>query len=161
MDGWHHRLGLAKPLGFGSAQVSVTEVELLDPAARYASLADDGWRPVEPDATQTREWIKARVNDFKTSLADHYGKPSFAQLANIADLQALLNHPAKALPIHYPRPPLEDGSLSPEERAKPNPEGKQFEWFVGNKKRGLSLPLAAEDDAGLPLLDKDGREFAG
>lgn len=158
--GWHHRLGLAKPLGFGSAQVSVTTIELLDTKTRYSALTDGGWRPVA--AAQLKEWIKTRVNAFKTALAGHYDNTPFAQLANIADLQALLSAPAKALPIHYPRPPLEDCSLPPEERTKPNPNGNQFEWFVGNKKQAaLSLPLAVEDKDGLPLLDKKGNEFAG
>jgi hypothetical protein len=63
------------------------------------------------------------------------------------------------LPIHYPRPPYyeEPGK----DFTKPNPEGMQFEWFVGNKRRAIPLPLAREEDEGLPLLEKNGSEYLG
>ena len=69
----------------------------------------------------------------------------------LEDLRALLGDPGD-LPIHYPRP-----------SNAPDPDGKNFEWFVGNKRDGrnagphLTLPYAKEDDEGLPLIDKFGR----
>lgn len=142
MDGWHHRLGLGKPLGFGSARVAVTALEVVDPDVRYASL-DPGWR-------DGLEHKKAWVERFQKAMAERYGK-SFADLENIRDLKALLADDPK-VPVHYPRPTLE-----------PHPEGRNYEWFMGNKRTGrdagprLALPLADEDHAGLPLMDRYGR----
>ena len=81
-----------------------------------------------------------------------YGYP-IRQLDNIKDLVALLIEPRNAsqLHIHYPRTDI-----------KPDPEGKNFEWFVANKakstkpdKAGPNLPLeVAGEELGLPLLEK-------
>jgi hypothetical protein len=78
------------------------------------------------------------------------------ELESIKDLRALLTQSPTGLPIHYPRPPYEgepNGDLT-----KPNPEGMQFEWFVGNKRRDqpIPLPLAGEAEEGFPLLRKNG-----
>lgn len=144
LEGWHHRIGYAKPLGFGSAQIEVLSVSALDPEARYASLSDtaDGW----VDRTdQMNAWISA----FQEAMAARYGMP-FKRLDNIRDLRSLLAD-TPSLPVHYPRP-----------TRQPQAEGKQYEWFVGNKRGGqdpgprLTLRLAEEDRAGLPLIDKNG-----
>jgi CRISPR-associated protein (TIGR03986 family) len=144
LEKWHHRIGYAKPLGFGSAQIEVLSVSILNPEVRYASLSDtaDGWI----DRTDQMDvWI----NDFKRAMAARYGA-TFDQLANIRDLKALLAD-TPPFPVHYPRP-----------TRQPQVQGKQYEWFVGNKRGGqdpgprLALPLAADDQAGLPLIDKDG-----
>jgi hypothetical protein len=71
----------------------------------------------------------------------------------VRDLKALAGKPSE-FPIHYPRVSSE-----------PTVEGKNFEWFMGNKRSGrdagprLVLPLADEDTDGLPLLDKYGRQI--
>lgn len=144
LEGWHHRIGYAKPLGFGSARIEVLKVSLVDPKVRYASLAseNDGWS----DYTSARQ---AWVNAFKDAMATRYGKP-FERLENIRDLRALLAD-TPPLPVHYPRP-----------TRQPQAEGKQYEWFVGNKRGGqdpgprLALRLAEEDVEGYPLIDKYG-----
>lgn len=81
-----------------------------------------------------------------------YGQP-IRQLNHITDLVALLSEPedASRLHIHYPRTGV-----------KPDPEGKNFEWFVANKakstkveKAGPNLPLEPSgQEQGLQLLDK-------
>lgn len=68
----------------------------------------------------------------------------------VLDLKALLNPPPD-LPIHYPR-----------STPQPDPEGKNFEWFMENKHRRLTLPLAEDESRdkvveGLPLLKKKGK----
>ncbi len=149
LEGWHHRIGYAKPLGFGSAQIEVLAVSLFDPEVRYASLTgeNDGWSDY---TSACQEWVDA----FKDAMATRYGK-SFERLENIRDLRALLAD-TPPLPVHYPRP-----------TQPPRAEGKQYEWFVGNKRGGqtpgprLALPLAEEDRAGLPLIDKDGNIVNG
>lgn len=149
LEGWHHRIGYAKPLGFGSARIEVLKVSLLDPKVRYASLTGEsgGWS----DYTSAwQEWVDA----FKDAMARRYAKP-FECLENIRDLRALLAD-TPPLPVHYPRP-----------TRQPQAEGKQYEWFVGNKRGGqtpgprLVLPLAEDDRAGLPLIDKDGNIVNG
>ncbi len=159
-----HRLGFAKPLGFGSVQIEVDQVELLQPEKRYQSLQQDGKRVV-PRA----EWEQQCFAPFKAAMLSRYGRnaDSFEALENVQDLIALLSAPKQCNHIHYPRPPYED---APDKNIiKPNPEGKQFEWFVGNKKRNakkfdfnpFSLPLAQEDVLGFELIDEDGNVHAG
>ncbi len=143
MEGWRHRIGLGKPLGFGSATVTVTGLEVLDPKARYGA-GEAGW---VDGTSQKEEWLQA----FKTAMAERYGASSFEELPNVRDLRALLAE-SPDLPVHYPRTD-----------AEPLAEGKNYEWFMGNKRAGrdagprLTLRLAEEDVEGLPLLDKYGR----
>ncbi|NOZ71028.1 MAG: TIGR03986 family CRISPR-associated RAMP protein [Chloroflexi bacterium] len=148
MEGWHHRLGYAKPLGFGSAVIQIESLQVLAPDARYASLqANAGWQ----DALAQKEaWVKA----FKEAMRERYGA-AFEDLPNVRDMRTLLAETAP-LPVHYPR-----------SSQKPNPEGKNFEWFVGNKRSGrnagprLVLPLAEDDTKGFPLITKDGSRVEG
>ncbi len=142
MDGKScHRLGFGKPLGFGSVSLSVSAVELLDPTVRYHSLSDPGWRACE-------DWHSKFVERFKNSLARRYGAAGFDQLPNIQDIRSLLSEPPEGLPIHYPR-------TGP----KPDPKGRNFEWFLGNnRKRQYALPHPAEE-RGLPLIKRDGTEI--
>ncbi len=140
----YHRLGYAKPLGFGSVKLIVKELSILEPAQRYRLLDNNGWKTVDKSKWQT--WVE----QFKQAMAAKYGEPSFDHLPNVRDLLALLGEPQIDLPIHYPR-----------STPYPQEEGKNFEWFVGNNRepRGplYALKLATEDDS-LPLLDKDGNE---
>jgi CRISPR-associated protein (TIGR03986 family) len=145
MEGWHHRLGMAKPLGFGSVQIEVTDLEVFNPEDRYKNLASD-----RPPLIEDKETC---VVQFKAAMRERYGK-DFEDLDNIRDLQALLAE-SSDLPVHYPRPTQD-----------PHREGRNFEWFMGNKRSGrnagprLELPLAVDDDEGLPLIDKRGNEVS-
>jgi len=145
-DGLHHRLGYAKPLGFGSIKLTIDSLMVLHWEERFISLnADAGWKP-------KTEKIASLVNDFLDYMRQYYGQIYGSVLH---DLRSILREPPD-LPVHYPRP---DDT--------PNPEGKQFEWFVGNKKRvekmgkgdlpdPVVLPLAIEDVEGFPLISKEG-----
>lgn len=143
LEGWHHRIGYAKPLGFGSAQIEILGVSLLAPDVRYASFEESGWSDQDPQRIDA--WMAA----FTKAMGSRYGA-AFDQLANIRDLKALLAT-TPPLPVHYPRP-----------TQQPQPDGRQYEWFVGNKRGGqdpgprIALPLAEDDVAGLPLIDKYG-----
>lgn len=144
LEGWNHRIGYAKPLGFGSAQIEILGVSLLDAEARYASFdrEKNGW------SNRTLDW-QGWVDVFKDAMAARYGMP-FERLENIRDLRALLSA-TPSHPVHYPRP-----------TRYPQAEGKQYEWFVGNKRGGqnpgprLALQLAEDEREGLPLIDRDG-----
>lgn len=149
-EGCVHRLGYAKPLGFGSVKIEVDKVELLDTEQRYRSVDASGWRTAQP--SQRSDWL-AR---FERAMQGRYGRP-LRDLDNIRDLTVLLSAPKPAQPshIHYPRT-----------EPRPDPEGKNFEWFVANKvkstksdKAGPNLPLEeTAGDTGLPLLAKAKRQ---
>jgi len=145
----YHRLGFAKPLGFGSLKIKVTGLETINPAVRYTSVDNDGKKK---DLDSKEGWIEL----FRREFSKLYGQ-DFAKLDNVRDLMALAG-PSPELPIHYPRPPHRDhGQVVP----TPDPEGKNFEWFVGNKRsnRKLTLTLAVEDTEGFPLMDRTGRLY--
>ena len=131
-NGWYHRLGLAKPLGFGSIQHTSMELVLVDRQKRYQNLPDQAETPVQT-------WQQDYVALFRTAMQTRYGKP-FAELPNYQDMQALLGTQSQ-LPIHYPRPTVD-----------PDPAGLQFNWFVENKNnKHIALPLAP-DDAGFEIF---------
>ena len=135
LDGWHHRLGLGKSLGFGSVTIKVVEMETLDFVQRYERFKSGWANKVDQDTY---------VEIFQKAMKARYSG-NFYDLDNIRDLKALLAEPPD-LPIHYPRSTLQ-----------PQPGGKNYEWFVGNKRKGgprLVLRLATEDTDGLPLVDK-------
>lgn len=137
-EGMFHRLGYAKPLGFGSVKVRVESVQTIDWETRLQSLEPNaGWQPI--DAKQHKQ-------EFLAMMQGIYGD-NFAEM--LADLRALFGAPPE-LPIHYPRPTRQF-----------NPDHPQYEWFMGNKKRvdkqqdnAVPLALAEKDTEGLPLIEK-------
>lgn len=148
-EGMVHRLGFAKPLGFGSVKVTAEKVEIIDWEKRLQSITPNaGWQC--KDRKKISELKHNFINEMVMFYSDEFNKV-------LADLRALLGAPS-GLPIHYPRPKM---SLDPENHP-------QYEWFVGNKKRNekrgkgkIPDPVAlslAKDDAGLPLIEKNGRE---
>lgn len=163
-QGMHHRLGFAKPLGFGSMTVLKCSLQIVRSESRYKSLISSGSEEEAPTAS-----ILLYVDRFKDALQLLYGAKdnSFEMLPNIADLRALLSKPkiAATLHVHYPRH---------ERRA--SVDGENFKWFVGNRKRledskraqdRRRLPLgsdpewlsvAAEDREGLKLMNEEGYE---
>lgn len=129
-----HKLGLAKPLGFGSVKIGVEKIKILKPKKRYSSINDDGWKIV--DDTK-RDWI----NIFKSAMKEKYNK-DFDTLESIRDLKAILS--STELPVHYPRT-----------SEQPDPQGRNYEWFEQNKKNRKygkkPLKLASEDTKGFPV----------
>lgn len=156
-----HRLGFAKPLGFGSVTINIDHLEILSPQKRYGALDKTGWSPIRRD-----DWSEKYIAPFQAAMAARYGK-EFYSLDNVQDLIALLSEPQKCDHIHYPRPPYKDAPDN--DATKPDPAGKQFEWFVGNKKRNAKkfhfnafpLPLAVEDTPGFELIDGEGNVYSG
>lgn len=134
--GMHHRLGYAKPLGFGSVTICIKTVKVLQLIQRFTSLKSDGWAVVTEK--QRGDWVKL----FKSQMMAAYGSP-FEELPNIQDLKALAGEPDVAQ-IHYPR--LE---------SEPQVEGENFRWFVENKRQRSPHALdLAVGDRGLPLNPK-------
>lgn len=140
----YHRLGGAKPLGFGSVWLDVdweqTDLKLgSEWATFYQSL-----KPIFANVANGASCTK----DFKRSVEKAYGNGKrFEQVRFIA---AFCNS-SKGFDdaaIHYPRVTL-----------NPTPEGEAFEWFVRNEQDArdeqalkLSLPdLAVSGSGTLPL----------
>jgi len=136
--GMVHRLGLAKPLGFGSVKVMIQQVLVMNPTQRYSTLQSN-------QSNTAVDW-GTYIQRFQEAMRRSYGQ-EFVNSPHIRDLRALLSNPDSNLPIHYPRP-----------EQKANPEGKNFEWFMGNNRNRdarlvLEMPAAEQ---GLPLIDKTG-----
>lgn len=136
----YHRLGYGKPLGFGSLRAADIRVKIVDPLARYSESWQSGEHIADPG--EQEQWIK----DFKAAMARAYQKP-FEELPHIRELLTLLGEPPTHLPIHYPRTDVQ-----------PHPEGKNFEWFMGNNRNRyarFTLELPGEEN-GFPLIDRRG-----
>lgn len=121
---WRHRLGFARPLGWGDVEITLEELVLHD-ADRYAAepVSDPG-----PPAMERADAARAR---FVRATAARFGAP-FDTLRHVQDLEAMLG-PAPEMAVGYP------------------PGG--YEWFGDNRGRrgkGVWLGLAAEDP-GLPV----------
>ena len=107
-----HKLGLAKPLGFGSVKLGVKKIEILKPKERYGSITGNGWETVGDD--KKKDWI----NVFKAAMKEKYNK-DFDKLKNIADLNAILSSSN-----YWCVPFLRDT----------HPMAK-FDWFMDNKEK--------------------------
>ncbi|WP_158558257.1 TIGR03986 family type III CRISPR-associated RAMP protein [Spongiactinospora gelatinilytica] len=133
-----HRLGLGRPLGFGSVRLDIdpatTELHSGDEyAAYYRSLS--GELP-ETDAT---EILRAARAEFDGLVESH---PELTEI-RAAMLAVARGNPG--MPVHYPR--TRPGWLLPGIPAPPNPSGRNYEWFTENDRKGgpgRSLPAATE-----------------
>ncbi|MBD3192830.1 MAG: TIGR03986 family CRISPR-associated RAMP protein [Candidatus Heimdallarchaeota archaeon] len=132
-ENMNHRLGLAKPYGFGSNKISIKSITLVNFNKRYSNFSNQGKKSLN------RSKITLMIKLFKSQMTEIYGD-DFENLDNIKDLKALLTQHPQSLAIHYPR-------LS----SRPRVNGKNYEWFEMNEKYiEKPLPLPSEDN-GLPL----------
>ena len=161
--GHYFRLGYGKPLGFGSVSIEIDRPKGALPLCKggdwkkkyYTSLLNGS-----PPATLNEEKEKNCIQEFWNSMVTGYPakgdtraekkkelEEKFKSLDFIAGFLRVLQGPGDNAPIHYPR--LE---YPKRDEYKPNPEGKNFEWFVANDdNRGgkkLALP-AVTDEKGL------------
>jgi CRISPR-associated protein (TIGR03986 family) len=117
-DVHYHRLGGAKPLGFGSVWL---EVDWKQTDLRLGSDWAKFYQSLKPTSAQVGSGVSC-IEDFKRSIEQAYGQGKrFDQVRFIA---AFCNS-SKGLDdaaIHYPR-------VTP----NPTPEGEAFEWFVRNE----------------------------
>ncbi len=142
----YHRLGGAKPLGFGSVRLDLLDHKIArgdELRDSYASLGDrpGGVGPV------------GLVDAFRSAVCEAYGRGR--QFEEVSFIRAFLTSARgfpSPLPVHYPRRG-ENGRQSP-----PDPSGENFKWFVenervkgGNVTHGRSLPHIT-DPGGLPYL---------
>lgn len=137
----HHRLGLGKPLGFGSVHISLEpERTRLHTGVQWSEYYRDltGELPDSPAETVVRTCVRAF-----TEAAER--QPGFAEIKR-AFLAAA--HGSDDLPVHYPRARPKEMRAP---RTPPNPAGESYAWFTANEKidkrtvapdRGRSLPSA-------------------
>jgi CRISPR-associated protein (TIGR03986 family) len=148
--GHYHRLGYAKPLGFGSVRLNVensgTDLRRgADWIARYRSLRTTQHRQ---DPGHVDLILDSAVGSFAQATAHGQEIESMPHIA--AFLAASRGDPA--VPVHYPRArPYE---MDPDVPVPPDPRGRSFAWFQLNEKeehrkvvpgRGRSLPAPGGD----------------
>ena len=161
-DGHYLRLGGGKPLGFGSVQVRIKGLELVSGEGRKkqfeslmpVTLAED---ECVTDKGKAEERFMAA---YREALEKAYG----GRFETIPFIEAFLKA-AKGFddkPTHYPRA-----------NARPDPDGKNYEWFVRNEKDvrsekerrkivewKLALPNLM-DEKGLPYIPDDEEQGGG
>ncbi|HEU5023634.1 MAG TPA: TIGR03986 family CRISPR-associated RAMP protein [Spirillospora sp.] len=139
----HHRLGLGKPLGFGSVHLSLDlERTKLHTGAQWSEYYRNltGELPESPAPTVVRASVQAFTEAARK-------QPGFTELER-AFLAATRGR--DDLPVHYPRahPPEMNANRTP-----PNPSGESYAWFTANERvkdrkvapdRGRSLPAAGD-----------------
>ena len=155
-DGHFLRLGGGKPLGFGSVQVRIKGLELVSGKGRKkqfeslmpVSLEDDEY------ITEKGKAEERFVAAYRGALEEAYDDKFEAIPFIDAFLKAAKGFADK--PTHYPR-----------RRAQPDPDGKNYEWFVRNEKEGhdivewkLALPNLM-DEKGLPYVPDDEEQGGG
>lgn len=141
-EGWFHRIGYAKPFGFGSAKIQVTQLDLLDLDKYHTEF-----EKVPLLAINGEKLIKCKeklVNLFKKELKI-LCKKEFNELPTFKDLESLLT-PTNSTSVRYP----------------------SLEWFAANKReKGLdtrrfrdkqALELASERKT-FRLITKKGDNF--
>ncbi|ADP71115.1 protein of unknown function DUF324 [Rhodomicrobium vannielii ATCC 17100] len=144
-----HRLGGGKPLGFGSARISITHVSLKTGAAKAADYRAFFGQPDYSGIEAPLTGGPTVAGAFIAKAEAAWGS-AFVSLPNAqAFLQAARGY-RDGLPTHYPR-----------RDHYPNPAGENYKWFGENesgrkeeprRRKGLRLSLPAiTDDEGLPL----------
>lgn len=150
-DGYHHRLGGGKPLGFGSVHLTIKHTELWngeDLRESYLSLGPDH----APSSEQQERLRRRLIQAYEQAVEQAYGNGApFKRVPFIAAFLRAASGFQDGKPVHYPR----TAGL----RA-PDPEGEGYRWFVANKQTaGPKLPLGAlPDDQGLPYLPDPDRD---
>jgi CRISPR-associated protein (TIGR03986 family) len=136
--GHFHRLGLGRPLGFGSVRLRVEHAELhlgADYEAYYRSLS-----AVLP----ARDWCG--VLNAARQKFDGLVQGSSA-LTTIREAMLTASRGIPDLPVHYPR--VRPPELHPAVPTPPDPRANNYKWFTANEQldgstsargRGRSLP---------------------
>ncbi|WP_440106040.1 TIGR03986 family type III CRISPR-associated RAMP protein [Streptosporangium sp. H16] len=148
-QGHFHRLGLGRPLGFGSVRLDVdAENTELHSGAEYAAYYRD-LSGTLPDTDGPKILDNAR--EAFTRMVN--GTPA---LSTVRDAMLAVSRGDPELPVHYPRTRPEwlgEGVPGP-----PDPRGRNYEWFTENEKqengrivpgRGRSLPYPVDPVAPL------------
>ena len=144
-QGYYHRLGGGKPLGFGSVQIAI-DWDKSD--LRTGSDWEAFYRTLQPQESPDPRTAAQCMQAFKDAIQNTYQKQSPEEVGFIAAFMRAAKGFEDGLPVHYPRC-----------ESAPNPDGETFKWFEANERkdrnrrpRRFSLP-APEQDNGLPLFE--------
>ncbi|MFC4908493.1 TIGR03986 family CRISPR-associated RAMP protein [Actinomadura gamaensis] len=153
--GHFHRLGLGKPLGFGSVRLDIGEDGTdLHNSERWADYYRSLSAQLPSDSAEQHQ-LQDRCRNAFDRLLEH------DDLRHVRDAFLAAAAGVPGLPVHYPRARykgLKGGAPMP-----PDPRGRSYSWFVANEKtnrgtpvrgRGRSLP-SAESRAPLPTYDEE------
>lgn len=163
-QGHVHRIGGAKPLGFGSVRIDLASLELHTGGDRRAALLEGHARPAAPPVAATSNEMASRAargftEAFKAAAATVEDRSAAAPSSGGAGagegptfLEAFLaaaRGPEDGFPVHYPRTSV-----------APHPAGRNYEWFVENDRRKptreepqkVPHPLPAPGGPPLPIL---------
>ena len=164
----YFRLGYGKPLGFGSVKIEIDTDQVVGVPlgtgdhwkAYYANL--NASPPVELSDKRQSEYIQR----FKENLVDVYNSLSDAEaMANndgevkTSSESSLLNTLEKRFDalsfingfLQVLRGPVSDASIHyPRLKPQPDPEGKNFEWFVANERGSKRSLPEVTDKNGFP-----------
>ncbi|MDT3440478.1 TIGR03986 family CRISPR-associated RAMP protein [Pseudofrankia sp. BMG5.37] len=143
--GQYHRIGLGKPLGFGSVRVELdeetTDLRSGEDWRGYYARAFGPLPGRGPD-------LGKLTSDFEFAVRDTW--PGAPQLTAFS--AAALGDPTIA--VHYPR--VRPAGMDPQVAVPPDPRGQSYAWFALNEQerngrfvRAESLPAA--DGPGLPV----------
>ena len=149
----YFRLGYGKPLGFGSVKIEIDEDQCLDKKLplgtgqhwkEYYGNFNAPAAPTELNQDLREKYIKKFQDNMRAAYSsqDHYEtgqERRFNNLRFISGFLRVLRGPKKDAPIHYPR-----------RTNKPEPDGKNYAWFVTNE-RGRSRREAGGDEVGKKL----------
>jgi CRISPR-associated protein (TIGR03986 family) len=131
-DGCYFRLGGGKPLGFGSARLTLADLDLKDgQSIKKDLLALLPESPSTKDAVPASERLLQFVQAYRNAMQAAYGDGhDFSEIPLIKAFLTAAGGFADGKPVHYPRaaPADWDGRA----RVPPNPEGKNYEWFAAN-----------------------------
>ena len=149
-EGHYFRLGYGKPLGFGSLTMEIDKKRLRDGCIPLGT--SENWKAYYADldacspATLDENMQSKCIQQFKDSMKDAYQEQNFNNLSFIEGFLQVLGGPGSDDSIHYPR-----------RNRTPDPEGKNYEWFMDNENgrkryedgRKIALPAVTAKD-GLP-----------
>jgi CRISPR-associated protein (TIGR03986 family) len=143
-DEYHHRIGLGKPLGFGSVQLDLIRGETrLAKGEQWSRYYRDLGAAL--DTPPAQDIVAECVAAFE-KLADAQPGLTDVRKAFLAASQG------REQPVHYPRTTPKALHAN---RTPPNPAGQSYEWFTANEKikdravvegRGRSLPSPIESN---------------
>lgn len=139
----HHRLGMGKPLGFGSltAQIVWEHSVLVDHAALRARYdAASPGTPEEGDSAPQKTPHSGSESEARALIAEF--DITFRQHSPATYLSLLAAARGTDLPVHYPRLGAGTGELAP--------QAESYQWFVANdrptgKKHALPLLTPSEN----------------
>ena len=155
-DGHYHRLGYAKPLGFGSVRLSVDWGSTAlstggKPGDSKAGTWSAYWSSLEEHAAPARpaETVMATIEAYKSAVAEPQ------RFEDVPYIRAFLasSKGDPTLRVHYPR--VWPGATAATGPVPRDPELPSYKWFVANEQYGDKLSLPQPWERGLPVLPGD------